>query len=59
MIQTAVDWLFVYPQGMEKLVMYMKDRFNNTPVIITENGNRKVKVYLYLCNFRNTKIMTY
>ncbi|KAG5614060.1 hypothetical protein H5410_013884 [Solanum commersonii] len=35
---TAVDWLFVYPQGMEKLVMYMKDRFNNTPVIITENG---------------------
>lgn len=37
-----MDWLFVYPQGMEKLVMYMKERFNNTPIIITENGNRKV-----------------
>ncbi|KAF3661117.1 putative vacuolar protein sorting-associated protein 28 -like protein 2-like [Capsicum annuum] len=35
---TTMDWLFVYPQGMEKLVMYMKDRFNNTPIIITENG---------------------
>ncbi|XP_009617373.1 beta-glucosidase 18-like [Nicotiana tomentosiformis] len=35
---TTMDWLFVYPQGMEKIVMYMKDRFNNTPIIITENG---------------------
>ncbi|XP_059282884.1 beta-glucosidase 47-like [Lycium ferocissimum] len=35
---TTMDWLFVYPQGMEKLVMYMKDRFNNTPIIITENA---------------------
>lgn len=55
MIQTTMDWLFVYPQGMEKLVMYMKDRFNNTPIIITENGNIELEVYLYLCNFRNTK----
>ncbi|XP_019239518.1 PREDICTED: beta-glucosidase 18-like isoform X2 [Nicotiana attenuata] len=35
---TTMDWLFVYPEGMEKLVMYMKERFNNTPIIITENG---------------------
>ncbi|CAN4083822.1 unnamed protein product [Withania somnifera] len=35
---TEVDWLFLYPQGMKKIVMYMKDRFNNTPMVITENG---------------------
>ncbi|KAG5622869.1 hypothetical protein H5410_008087 [Solanum commersonii] len=35
---TEVGWLFLYPQGMKKIVMYMKDRFNNTPMVITENG---------------------
>nr|XP_016458215.1 PREDICTED: beta-glucosidase 18-like [Nicotiana tabacum] len=33
-----VDWQFVYPQGIEKVVMYLKDKFNNTPMFITENG---------------------
>ena len=41
MNQTEVDWLFLYPQGMKKIVMYMKDRFNNTPMVITENGKKK------------------
>ncbi|XP_021821493.1 beta-glucosidase 45-like isoform X2 [Prunus avium] len=35
---TSVDWLYVYPQGMEKIVTYVKDRYNNTPIFITENG---------------------
>ncbi|CAL5412013.1 unnamed protein product [Camellia sinensis] len=35
---TEVDWLYVYPQGMEKIVTYIKDRYNNTPMFITENG---------------------
>ncbi|GFP97017.1 beta-glucosidase 47 [Phtheirospermum japonicum] len=35
---TAVDWIFVHPQGMEKIVTYIKDRYNNTPMFITENG---------------------
>ncbi|KAM3362606.1 beta-glucosidase 18 [Capsicum galapagoense] len=35
---TVVDWLFLYPQGMKKIVMYMNERFNNTPIVITENG---------------------
>ncbi|XVF87695.1 hypothetical protein PTKIN_Ptkin18bG0141200 [Pterospermum kingtungense] len=35
---TAVDWLYVYPQGMDKIVTYLKDRFNNIPMFITENG---------------------
>ncbi|XP_031127532.1 beta-glucosidase 47-like [Ipomoea triloba] len=35
---TAIDWLFVYPQGMEEIVTYIKERYNNTPMFITENG---------------------
>lgn len=35
---TPFEWLNVYPQGMEKMITYFKDRYNNTPIIITENG---------------------
>ncbi|KAL5990488.1 hypothetical protein ACLOJK_011390 [Asimina triloba] len=30
--------IFVVPSGMESIVMYYKERYNNTPVFITENG---------------------
>ncbi|XWS15598.1 hypothetical protein CRYUN_Cryun34aG0014600 [Craigia yunnanensis] len=35
---TAVDWLYVYPQGMDNIVTYLKERYNNIPMFITENG---------------------
>ncbi|KAK7292396.1 hypothetical protein RIF29_08175 [Crotalaria pallida] len=35
---TPFEWLTVYPQGMKKIVTYVKDRYNNTPMFITENG---------------------
>lgn len=35
---TSIDWQYVYPQGMEKIVTYVKTRYNNTPMFITENG---------------------
>ncbi|WCJ20257.1 beta glucosidase 46 [Euphorbia peplus] len=35
---TDADWLNVYPQGMEKTVSYVKDRYNNIPMFIAENG---------------------
>ena len=41
LMQTAVDWLFVHPQGMEKMVTYIKERYNNIPIFITENGECK------------------
>ncbi|XP_062088849.1 beta-glucosidase 45-like isoform X2 [Humulus lupulus] len=34
----TVDWINVYPQGMEKIVTYVMERYNNTPMFITENG---------------------
>ncbi|KAL2339166.1 hypothetical protein Fmac_013612 [Flemingia macrophylla] len=35
---TPFAWLNVYPQGMKKVIIYLKDRYNNTPMFITENG---------------------
>ncbi|XP_058094690.1 beta-glucosidase 18-like [Magnolia sinica] len=35
---TAVPNYYVAPWGMEKIVMYFKERYNNMPMYITENG---------------------
>ncbi|KAK9714923.1 hypothetical protein RND81_06G131000 [Saponaria officinalis] len=35
---TAMNWLFIHPQGMQKIITYVKERYNNTPMFITENG---------------------
>ncbi|KDP39385.1 hypothetical protein JCGZ_01142 [Jatropha curcas] len=35
---TAMPTFYVVPNSMEKIVMYFKDRYNNTPMFITENG---------------------
>lgn len=41
-VQNPVDWLNVYPEGMEKIVTYLMERYNNTPMFITENGKQRV-----------------
>jgi beta-glucosidase/6-phospho-beta-glucosidase/beta-galactosidase len=43
-MQTAVDWLFVYPRGMENIVTYIKERYNNIPMFISENGESKPRL---------------
>ncbi|KAH7569533.1 hypothetical protein JRO89_XS06G0180300 [Xanthoceras sorbifolium] len=35
---TDLDWQNIYPHGMEKIVNYVKERYNNIPMYITENG---------------------
>ncbi|KAL5990491.1 hypothetical protein ACLOJK_011393 [Asimina triloba] len=35
---TPMPKFFVVPSGMERIVMYFKERYNNTPMFITENG---------------------
>eukprot|EP01018_Ginkgo_biloba_P033172 Gb_35945 [translate_table: standard] len=34
----ASDWLYVYPPGIRDLLKYTKNRYNNPPIFITENG---------------------
>ncbi|KAJ4703172.1 Beta-glucosidase [Melia azedarach] len=41
---TTIDWQNVYPQGMENVVNYVKKRYNNTPMFITENGFGEMKM---------------
>ncbi|XP_027916825.1 beta-glucosidase 46-like [Vigna unguiculata] len=35
---TKFSWFNIYPDGMEKALTYVRDRYNNTPMFITENG---------------------
>jgi len=50
MMQTGVNWLSVYPQGMEEMLMYATERYKNIPLYVTENG-KHVGTRLCLCNF--------
>ncbi|XP_024021043.1 beta-glucosidase 16 isoform X2 [Morus notabilis] len=36
--KAASDWLYIYPKGIEDLLLYTRDKFNNPVVYITENG---------------------
>ncbi|KAM7495516.1 hypothetical protein LguiB_030125 [Lonicera macranthoides] len=36
--RAASHWLRIVPWGIRKLAVYMKDKYGNPPVIITENG---------------------
>ncbi|KAJ4968640.1 hypothetical protein NE237_015341 [Protea cynaroides] len=35
---TPAPTFYLVPDGMEKTIMYFKERYNNTPMFITENG---------------------
>lgn len=37
-LQTASDWLYVYPKGIHDLVLYTKEKYNDPLIYITENG---------------------
>ncbi|GMN32579.1 hypothetical protein TIFTF001_044700 [Ficus carica] len=36
--QVADSWMYVYPQGLEYLISYLKENYNSPPMYITENG---------------------
>ncbi|KAE9602113.1 putative beta-glucosidase [Lupinus albus] len=59
---TSFSWLNIYPEGIEKAVTYVKDRYNNTPMFITENGygeqdNPNLTMAKQLSDFRRIKCM--
>ncbi|GFP78592.1 probable inactive beta-glucosidase 14 [Phtheirospermum japonicum] len=37
--QTGMARFFAVPRGMEDIVSYVKERYHNKPMIVTENGN--------------------
>lgn len=44
--KTGIDGISVVPRGMEKVVNYVKERYNNIPMYITENG----EFFFYVCS---------
>nr|QCQ82763.1 furostanol glycoside 26-O-beta-glucosidase [Trigonella foenum-graecum] len=36
--RAASDWLYVYPRGIQELLLYVKKMYNNPLIYITENG---------------------
>ncbi|XP_044968312.1 beta-glucosidase 12-like [Hordeum vulgare subsp. vulgare] len=36
--QAASPWLYVYPQGLRDLLLYIKEKYHNPTIYITENG---------------------
>jgi len=47
-VQTGSPYLNTVPYGMEKVVMYYKRRYNNTPMYITENGMASTHLFIFL-----------
>ncbi|KDP42304.1 hypothetical protein JCGZ_01628 [Jatropha curcas] len=35
---TVLSWLYIYPKGLEELLLYVKENYNNPTIFITENG---------------------
>ncbi|PRQ35254.1 putative beta-glucosidase [Rosa chinensis] len=36
--KTALDWLYIYPEGFRELLLYTKNKYNDPVIYITENG---------------------
>jgi hypothetical protein len=49
-VQTAMPKFYVVPDGIEKMVTYIMERYNNRPMFITENGASIISA-LQRCSF--------
>lgn len=38
-LQAASDWLYVYPRGIQDLLLYTKKKYDDPLIYVTENGN--------------------
>ena len=37
--QAASDWIYVYPRELQDILLYIKKKYHNLLIFITENGN--------------------
>jgi len=38
-------WIYVYPKGIQDLLLYTKKKYNNPVIYITENGNTYITFF--------------
>jgi beta-glucosidase/6-phospho-beta-glucosidase/beta-galactosidase len=43
-LQANSIWLYIVPQSMRTLMNYVKQKYGNPPVFITENGNLQILI---------------
>jgi len=42
-VQTDLNWLFIFPKGIHLLMAHIKDKYKNLPIYITENGKYTIQ----------------
>jgi beta-glucosidase len=55
---TGVNWLSVYPQGMEEMLMYATERYKNITLYVTENGFGENNTGVLLNDYQRVKFMS-
>lgn len=48
-----MDWLYVYPKGIRDVLLYIKEKYNNPNIFITENGKLSTLALAYLFSVTN------
>jgi len=55
-IQAGSPWLYIYPKGIEDLLLYTKKTYNNPTIYNTENGSTVLTTFyisLFCGSLRN------
>ncbi|CDP07757.1 unnamed protein product [Coffea canephora] len=51
-LQSGAGWLYIYPKGFYKILVHIKEKYNNPLIYVTENGKR---FYFYFFVFRDNE----
>lgn len=55
----ASPWLYIYPQGLRELLLYIKEHYGNPAIYITENGAEiDIVLYTFFMLYFATKSLT-
>lgn len=41
-MQAASEWLFIVPWGLQKVLNYIKKKYDNPAIYVTENGKASI-----------------
>jgi len=50
-LQANSIWLYIVPQSMRSLMIYIKQKYGNPSVFITENGNIRILTF-----YKNSRV---